>query len=365
MMSRELYRATDLPVLQNRTFAEPQQARQSGRADLVLVQDAQTGLIYNQAFDPAKLVYDSNYQNEQAHSLPFKQHLEVVEGILARHFTAKTLVEVGCGKGYFLEMLSARGYAVRGVDPAYEGDNPAVIKDTFNPRLGIRADGLILRHVLEHIPDPLAFLGEIAEANGGGQIYIEVPCFDWIVQHHAWFDLFYEHVNYFRLEDLRQMFANVQESGYLFNGQFIYIVANLASLRRPQATEVSAVNIPATFDGSLTRAIEVIKSAPHKGVAVWGGASKGVIFSLFLQRMGVEVDYVVDINPQKQGQYLPLSGLRVSSPEEAMGNWPEGTHLFVMNSNYLEEIKRMTANACVYHAVDDAVFHSQIEAANQ
>ncbi|MDD1965675.1 class I SAM-dependent methyltransferase [Pseudomonas putida] len=364
-MVRELYRATDLPVLQNRTFAEPHSARQSGRADLVLVQDEETGLIYNQAFDPAKLIYDSNYQNEQAHSALFKQHLEVVEGILARHFTGKVLVEVGCGKGYFLEMLAGRGYDIRGVDPAYEGDNPAVIKDTFNPRLGIRADGVVLRHVLEHIPDPMAFLAQIAAANHGGQIYIEVPCFDWILEHRAWFDLFYEHVNYFRLEDLRQMFGNVQESGYLFNGQFLYVVANLASLRRPVANATTAVSMPAAFDSSLNRAIEVIKAAPHKGVAVWGGASKGVIFSLFLQRMGIEVDYVVDINPQKQGQFLPLSGLRVSSPEEAMSSWPAGTHLFVMNSNYLEEIKRMTGGACVYHAVDDAVFHSQIEAANQ
>ncbi|MFJ3484449.1 class I SAM-dependent methyltransferase [Pseudomonas sp. NPDC090202] len=363
-MLHELYRATDLPVLQNRTFADAQQARQSGRADLVLVQDATTGLIYNQAFDPAKLVYDRHYQNEQAHSAPFKQHLEVVEGILARHFKGKTLIEVGCGKGYFLEMLSDKGYAVTGVDPAYEGDNPAVIKDYFRPGIGISADGVILRHVLEHIPDPVAFLAEIAAANHGGQIYIEVPCFDWILEHRAWFDLFYEHVNYFRLDDLRQMFANIHESGYLFNGQFLYVVANLASLRQPDAEQIRPVQIPADFDGSLTRALDVIKSAPQNGVAVWGGASKGVIFSLFLQRMGIEVDYVIDINPLKQGQFLPLSGLRVSSPEEAMSRWPKGTHLFVMNSNYLDEIKRMTAGECVYHAVDDAVFHSRIEAAN-
>jgi SAM-dependent methyltransferase len=365
MMSYELYRASDLPVLQNRTFNDPQMARASARADLVLVQDADSGLIYNQAFDPAKLVYDSNYQNEQAHSVPFKQHLDVVETILARHFTGKSLIEVGCGKGFFLEMLRDKGYAVTGVDPAYEGDNPAVIKDTFNPALGVSADGVILRHVLEHIPDPMAFLAEIAAANHGGQIYIEVPCFDWILEHRAWFDLFYEHVNYFRLEDLRQMFSNVQESGYLFNGQFLYVIANLSSLRTPRAEGRERVSMPVGFDASLQRALDVIKAAPHKGVAIWGGASKGVIFSLFLQRMGIEVDYVVDINPLKQGQYLPLSGLRVSSPEEAMSRWPKGTHLFVMNSNYLDEIKRMTGDECVYHAVDDAVFHSQIEAANK
>lgn len=353
-----------LPVLQNRTFDNAQAARQSASADVILVQDADTGLVYNQAFDPDKLVYDSNYQNEQAHSAVFRQHLESVERILARHFTDKRLIEVGCGKGYFLEMLSQLGYAITGVDPAYEGDNPAVIKDAFSPALGVSGDAVILRHVLEHIPDPVAFLHEIARANGGGQIYIEVPCLDWILEHRAWFDLFYEHVNYFRLEDLRRLFGTVLESGHLFNGQFLYVVADLTSLCQIPAKPWTPVQMPVGFDGSLERAVEIIKAAPEQGVAVWGGSSKGVIFSLFLQRLDIEVDYLVDINPLKQGRYLPLSGVRVSSPEEAMSQWPVGTHLFVMNSNYLDEIKAMTGGQCVYHVVDDAGFLSHSAAAS-
>lgn len=35
---------------------------------------------------------------------------------------------------------------------------------------------------------------------------------------------------------------------------------------------------------------------------------------------------------------------------------PDGANLFVMNSNYLEEIKRMTDERYVYHAVDSASF---------
>ena len=68
------------------------------------------------------------------------------------------------------------------------------------------------------------------------------------------------------------------------------------------------------------------------------------------------VDRVVDINPTKQGRYFPLSGVRVSSPQEAMDTLPEGANLFVMNSNYFEEIKRMTGGRYVYHAVDSASF---------
>ena len=355
-MRHELYRVADLPVLQNRTFADPASAKASACADMVLVQDEKSGLIFNQAFDADKLSYDADYQNEQAHSVQFQAHLNAVEAILARHFKGQTLIEVGCGKGYFLEMLRGKGYAITGIDPSYEGDNPDVIKAPFTRELGLAADAIVLRHVLEHISDPLAFLAQMAAANQGGQIYIEVPCFDWIVEHNAWFDVFYEHVNYFRLADLRAMFGTVLEAGHLFGGQYLYIVADLSTLQRAPVETPSLLTLSTTFTASLDRAVQIIQSAPAQGSAIWGASSKGVIYSLALQRAGVAVDRVVDINPAKQGRYLPLSGVRVSSPQEAMDALPEGANLFVMNSNYLEEIKRMTDGRFVYHAVDSASF---------
>lgn len=355
-MRHELYRATGLPVLQNRTFASAEEARASGSADIVLVQDAETGLIFNQAFDADKLSYDSDYQNEQAHSTQFQQHLGDVEGVIARHFKGGNLIEVGCGKGYFLEMLREKGYAITGIDPSYEGQNPDVIKAPFTRELGLEADAIVLRHVLEHISDPRAFLAQMAAANNGGQIYIEVPCFDWIVEHNAWFDVFYEHVNYFRLDDLCRLFATVHEAGHLFGGQYLYIVADLATLRATSDEPVVRLELARHFTASLQRAVQLIQASANQGAAIWGAPSKGVIYSLFLQRAGVSVDHVVDINPSKQGRYLPLSGARVSSPQEALDSLPAGAQLFVMNSNYLEEIKRMTHGRYVYHAVDSAAF---------
>ena len=55
------------------------------------------------------------------------------------------------------------------------------------------------------------------------------------------------------------------------------------------------------------------------------------------------LDTVIDINPAKQGRYLAATGLVVQSPEEAMARLPAGTDVFVMNSNYLQEIEAMTA----------------------
>ena len=229
---------------------------------MVLVQDEKSGLIFNQAFDADKLSYDADYQNEQAHSGQFQKHLSDVEGIIAKHFKGQELIEVGCGKGYFLELLKGLGYSITGIDPAYEGDNADVIKAPFTRGLGLAADAIVLRHVLEHIEDPVSFLSVIGEANQGGQIYIEVPCFDWILEHKAWFDLFYEHVNYFRLDDLRRMFGTVHEAGHLFGGQYLYIVADLSTLRLTPDQPVPRLTLPDGFTASLERAVQIIQSAP-------------------------------------------------------------------------------------------------------
>ncbi len=51
-----------------------------------------------------------------------------------------------------------QGFKVTDLDPTYEGANPNVIKAYFSPEIGLRADGIILRHVLEHVQDPVEFL---------------------------------------------------------------------------------------------------------------------------------------------------------------------------------------------------------------
>lgn len=86
--------------------------------------------------------------------------------------------------------------------------------------------------------------------------------------------------------------------------------------------------------------------------AVWGGASKGVIFTLLRERLNRPIELVIDINPAKQGKCLPATGLKVASPEEGLARLPAGSTIFVMNSNYLQEIKQMSNNAYHYVSVD-------------
>lgn len=345
-----LYRAENFPIFQNRMYATAAEAINCPKGNIELVHNKETGLIYNRAFDPRLMEYDRNYQNEQAVSEAFRTHLQSVLGIIKHSMGNGTIVEVGCGKGFFLEMLLAEGMNIRGFDPTYEGNNRNIRKRYYDADTSLFADGIVLRHVLEHIQDPFNFLTSLQASNGGkGLIYIEVPCFDWIQSNDAWFDVFYEHVNYFRLADFHRIFQDIKCSGRLFGGQYLYVIAELASLIPPVADPADAAHLHADFGKNLALAENARKNSK---AAIWGGASKGVIFALLSERAGIPIDMVIDVNPAKQGLYLAGTGLQVKAPADALPELPKGSTIFVMNSNYLSEIKDMSNHAYHYVGVD-------------
>jgi hypothetical protein len=348
MNNRLLYERDGLPIFQNRMYETRAEALNAPQGTVRLVEDLATGLVHNIAFEPDRVVYDEHYQNEQSHSQKFSDHLEEVAGIVSANLGHKDIIEVGCGKGHFVDMMSARGADITGFDPAYEGSNPAIRKVAFGAGDQMSGEGIVLRHVLEHIANPVAFLRDIASANGNrGRIYIEVPCFQWIAENRSWFDVFYEHVNYFRLGDFRRMFGSVIESGHLFGGQYIYVVADLSSIRTPVRDPADPADLPPDFAAGLFN--EAGNELPS---IIWGGASKGVIYSLSRARAGHPVDAVIDINPAKQGKFLAGTGLLVEPPEAVLGRFPHGTQIAVMNNNYLTEIRQLAGDQFVCIGID-------------
>jgi SAM-dependent methyltransferase len=84
-----------------------------------------------------------------------------------------SLLEVGCGNGFFLEEALRRGYAeVRGVEPSQDAIDAApahirklIVKDVMRPQLLPRAsfDTACLFHVFDHLPEPGQTLDELRE----------------------------------------------------------------------------------------------------------------------------------------------------------------------------------------------------------
>jgi SAM-dependent methyltransferase len=330
--------STTVPVMQNRVFASRAEALRCAVAPLELVWDANTGLVYNACFDADLLTYDERYNNEQSFSAVFQHHLHEVADLVTRKVPQEArVVEVGCGKAAFLRLLRQRGFPATGCDPAYEGDEPYITKEPFGRGTALRADLVILRHVLEHIPHPYTFLKDIADANGRqGLIYIEVPDLDWIIRHRAYYDLMYEHCNYFCASSLRACFQSNAEVGTLFGGQYLWLTGDLADM----AAEPVAASRPPDFTplqhGLIALASE-IRLARRR--FVWGAGAKGTTLAYLLHGTDAEIDYLIDVNPAKQGHFSPASGTPIISPDEARARLRPSDLVLIMNPNYQREIE--------------------------
>ena len=166
-----------------------------------------------------------------------------VTNIIKKYFIDRSILEIGCGDGYFLELLLKSGFNINGMDPTYTGNNKKIKKEYYNKNYSSKYNVFILRHVLEHIQDPYNFLLELKKIdNNDSLIYIEVPSLEYINENCTFFDFYYEHVNYFREVDFINMFDNILVMDRFFDKQYIYIIAELNSLKLPVKTDDFILN---------------------------------------------------------------------------------------------------------------------------
>jgi hypothetical protein len=87
------------------------------------------------------------------------------------------------------------------------------------------------------------------------------------------------------------------------------------------------------------RRIDELRS-DRRRVVVWGAGAKGVTFlNLLRLTAGSGVDWVVDINPRKQGHFVPLMGQRIVGPDFLLENPPQ--LVIVLNPEYELEVRSM------------------------
>ena len=334
-----IYEQKSVPLIQNKVYPTKELAVSAPTIDVILAQSLENGFVFNANFTDSIIDYDMHYQNEQSNSAYFRRHLEnVIEIMQDNNTLIGKVVEIGCGKAYFMDMLLDRNVDVIGFDPTYEGHSPKVVKDYFSEKYSdIGAELIILRHTLEHISQPFQFIKTIAAANKHkGKIYIEVPTFEWILEHNATEDIFHEHCNYFTLSTLQMLFTK-STGGHFFKGQYIYVIADLADVKETLET-LNVIPYEIKFKDRIEEYNRLISSLEN--VAIWGAGAKGSTFLNLLDKQCTKVKCVIDINPKKQHRYIGGTGHFIIKPEELAQQDIE--NIIVMNINYIDEIKAVT-----------------------
>jgi len=325
-------------------------AAPSGRFELTLCDGC--GYVRNRAFDESLLTYDEQYENALDFSPTFREYRDHLADALFQRYGlgGREIVEIGCGQGAFLAALCRDGRARgRGFDPSHRpGDEPLpgtvrIERTHFDPALH-RDGGALLcgRHVLEHLPDPLAFLTALRPATSA--VYLEVPSGNAVFGGDGCWDLIYQHVSYFSAATLVRLLERagfgVTDVRERFGDQYLSVEARnggASTVTRPDVASFvqRADDGAATLRGRLAAARHRIRTehAAGRTVAIWGAGAKA---ATFLNLVGEPVDAAVDLNPRKHGTFVAGTAVEIAAPARLATLRP-GT-VFIFNPVYRTEI---------------------------
>jgi SAM-dependent methyltransferase len=317
----------------------PDGARTASRGDLRLGLCDCCAFIWNLAFDPALVEYDGDYENSLHHSPAFEAYAEALAERLVERYDlrGKHVVELGCGQADFLRRLCALGgNRGTGFDPSYVGpeqDGPVTVhRALYSERTVGEAPGdfISCRHVLEHLERPLDFMRSLRrtlDGNPGAVVYFEVPNGEYQLERGVVWDLIYAHHSTFTAPSLQALFERggfeVLDIGTDFGEQYLWIEARPSQTRSGaergedvQRVLAAAGRFAAGYHdsvGAWRRRIDGF-AADGLRVVLWGAGAKGVSLLNALDR-DAGVGGAVDLNPRKQGSYLPGSATPVVSPD--------------------------------------------------
>ncbi len=323
------------------------------------------GFIFNATFDEALVNYAATTEESQGFSGTFNSFAkQLIDEIVSRYtLSDKRVLEIGCGKGDFLQGLcEASGALGLGVDPGFiperlqltDGGSIDFRKEYFDPKTVPQApDFVVCRHTLEHIAPVGAFVRDIKTTIGNDRevgIFFETPDMMRILEEGAYWDIYFEHCSYFTAGSHARLFRQegltVTDLYLAYGDQYIiqYAEANGRASGVPLDLEMDldrARGLAEAFPGRV-REVQAYwhdfvetRRAKGKRIAIWGGGSKGVSF-LTSTGLGTAVDQVVDVNPFKQGKFLPGTGHLVVAPESLPEAPPDV--VIIMNPIYLDEI---------------------------
>lgn len=331
-------------------------------SSILLAYCERCGFIQNVRFDIDAIDYSRPTEESQAFSPRFNEFAAALaDDLVARlDLAGRSVLEVGCGKGDFLRLLAQRGIGpALGIDPGFlperDEDSGGVEfrKEFYGPAdTHLTADLVATRHLMEHVPNVQEFLGwlrESASHTDGAVLFTEVPDTARVLREGAFWDVYHEHCSYFTMGSLaraiRSVGMTVTRLEYGFDGQYLLAESMLeAGAAGDFSDEESVEDVGKLVESFAAEAEAAVKYwrqtiGAHldsgDSVALWGGGSKT---SGFLSSLGVGSVTVVDINPHKQGKWLPGTRVEVSEPQVLQDLRP--SLVIPMNPIYTAEIRR-------------------------
>jgi SAM-dependent methyltransferase len=296
--------------------------------------------------------------------------------IETRKLTKNSLVvELASNDGYLLKNFVERGIPVLGIDPAPRQAEAArkigvpTLAAFFGKSVaeqlraeGKRADVIIANNVLAHVADTHGFIDGIALLlQDTGAAVIEVPYVKDLVDHCEFDTIYHEHLCYFsvtaldRLFRRHHLFLNDVKRLPIHGGSLRLFVekreAPTAALKSLLAEEQAAGVHTFKFFEDFSQRVQNIRKqlcqlvtdikAKGQRIAAYGAAAKGTILVNYAGLDTRFIDYVVDRNVHKQGNFMPGVHIPICAPERLLSDMPD--FILLLPWNFADEILEQQA----------------------
>lgn len=202
-----------------------------------LVSKEQFDLLYNQAYgvlitnpvpDKLSLYYESedyiSHSNNSKGAVAFlynwvRSHsMRKKEKMIKALAGQKTLLDVGCGVGTFLEYCRTKNWEVTGTEPSAQArsiaaQNGAEIKENLSQIQKASFSIITMWHVLEHVPNLTETINQLDELLAkDGRLVVAVPNFEsWDAKHYREFWAAYDvprHLWHFSKKGIEKIFGH-------------------------------------------------------------------------------------------------------------------------------------------------------------
>lgn len=321
-------------------------------------------LVQTLDFAGREALFDADYAYFSSCSSTWLSHAENFVTSMRRelNLNAESLVlEVAANDGYLLQYVQQAGIPCFGIEPtastakAARAKGISIIERFFGTELakelagqGKRVDLAVANNVLAHVPDINDFVSGFAHLlKPSGVASFEFPHLLNMVQQNQFDTAYHEHYSYLSLHAVKSIFEHnglsifdVQK--WPTHGGSLRVLAQRSDcnshrvkesvaeiLHKEQAAGMTGIgfyrDVQICAEQTKFALLEFLLECERKGlrVAAYGAAAKG---NTLLNFSGVRPDllpYVVDVNPHKQGKYLPGSRIPIVDLAHLLNDKPD------------------------------------------
>lgn len=278
---------------------------------------------------------------------------------------ASQVLDIGCNDGTQLNYFKDIGFNTYGIDPAenlHERSriNHHVVCDFFGPdAVGalnhFEYDIITAQNVFAHNPDPLEFLKSCRELMQERTVlFIQTSQAD-MVLHNEFDTIYHEHINFFNANSMRKL---AQRAGMNLvdviktpiHGNSYIFVLSLQNNRQHHVQNIIAMEAPllklSTYQvwrDTVELNVQALKSvidhyrAQDYVLVGYGAAAKG---NTLLNYAKIDLDFIVDDNPLKQGLFTPGRSIPIVGIDRVKELSEQSQVVFIpLAWNFFDEIR--------------------------